>query len=373
MAKPDASKEIYSKVKGIVKTVEQKSVNYFNSRGEDIYTRFVRRMLMVLAFAAVVAVAVLCVILLVSSVAKPLTKVPSVKGLDVLDASMEIAASELGIEIDTKFDTATERYTVIDQFPKKGVTVRKGRTVKLLVSLGKDIYKAPSLVGLKREEAESLLKRLSIPYEMEEIQSDDYPLDTVQSQDVNPGAEVDRSQKLHVLVNSDVRKSEFKVQNYQKQPLDVVAKNLIAGSIKPVIDRVVTKNKDEDGVILSQSVSEGTIVPVNSDLHLQVGTYGEDDRERQMANWFIFTYVVANPGNPLSAPEDLGGEKSEASSQSAGPNIRVVMADELNQKAELFNKQSNWGENIVVVFKAFGKAKVTLIVNNSVVKEVAYE
>lgn len=357
-------KEMYQNFKIFILKAEDKARDYFSAKGSDIYTRFVRRMFFILIAAGLVAAAVSLIVLLIASIAKPLTKVPAVKSLNVVDASIEIQDKGLAVEIDSKFDNQIEKYTVIEQYPRPGITVRRGRTVTLLVSMGRDVYRTPNVVGLVREEAEKILNQMNVNYEMTVVQNSDYAVNTVISQDIPPNKEVERSVKMKILINSDVNRGEYRVGDFNRQGVDLVVKTLLANSIQPILEKVTTKNPDEDGIVLSQSTASGTVIPKNTQLTLQVGVYGEDDLERDKFNYFVFSYYLATLDTATNA--DTGQVNQEAA-------VRILLSDEKDQQQEIYNKNALFGEQIAVTFKAYGKAKVSLFINNNFVKETDYE
>lgn len=363
-------KEMYQNFKVFILKAENKARDYFSAKGSDIYTRFVRRMFFILIAAGLVAAAVSMVVLLIASIAKPLTKVPAVKALNVVDASIEIQDKGLAVEIDSKFDNVIEKYTVIEQYPRPGITVRKGRTVTLLVSMGRDVYTTPNVTGMNRDEAEKVLNQMNVNYEMTVVQNPDYPVNTVISQDIPPNKEVERSVKLKILVNSDVNRGEYRVGDFTRQGADLVVKTLLANSIQPILEKVTTKNPDEDGIILSQSTASGAVIPKNTQIKLQVGVYGEDDLEREKYNYFVFSYYLATLDTAVSNETTAEGDPGLATKEAA---VRILLSDEKDQQQEIYNKNALFGEQIAVTFKAYGKAKISLFINNNFVKETDYE
>ncbi len=361
--------QLFMKLRVFILRIEQHTRNYFSARGADIYTRFVRRMFFIFIIACFVAGITIFFVLFIASMAKPLTKVPSVKGLNVVEAALQIQEKGLAAEIDSKFDPDFDKFTVIEQYPRKGATVRLGRTVTLLVSMGRDVYITPSLIGLTRQEAEKKLSQLNINYEITIIQTSDFPVNTIISQDIPPNKQMDRSVKLKLLVNSDVSRGEIKIGDYTRQNVDTIVKTLYLGSIQPVLEKVATKNSDDDGLVLSQSIAAGNVVPKNSEIKLQIGVYGEDDQERDKYNYHIFTYILA-PEISLSSSNTVSTDSLQGQDQA---NVVITCDDEKNEQQEIYNKTVRYGEFIITTFKAYGRAKLNLIINNSFVKEVVYE
>ncbi len=369
MNEPKAASALFQKLKITIFKFEKKTRDYFSASGADIYTRFVRRMFFVFILACAAAAFVAFMVLIISSIAAPVVKVPSVAGLNVIEASIELQDKGLVVELDSKFDTNSQKYFVLEQFPSQGSAVRKGRTVTLLVSMGKDVYTAPALTGLKREEAEQLLTKLNISYEVTIIQSSDYQVDTVISQDIPPNQEEDRNVKMKIVVNSDVGEGQFRVADYSRQALELVARTLIVNSIQPVIEETPVQNADEDGLILSQSVQSNTIVPKNSEIRLKVGIFEDNDVKKQKARYRIFSYHLESISS-VSSNEAAVMDESLAKNQA---NIKIMLSDEVNDQQEVFNKMQNYGDYIILCFKAYGKAKLTLFIDNSFVKEFPYE
>ncbi len=360
---------LFQKLKVTIFKFENKTRDYFSAKGADIYTRFVRRMFFVFILACCTAAAVAVIVLFISSIAAPVVKVPSVKGLNVIEASISIQEKGLTVEIDSKFETNTQKYLVIDQFPSQGALVRKGRTVTLLVSMGKDVYAVPVLSGLKREDAEQLLAKLNISYDITIIQSSDYPVDTVISQDLPPGQEAGRDVKLKLLVNSDIAEGQFRVSDYSRQSLELVAKTLIANSIQPVIQEVSVQNPDEDGLIVSQSIISNSIVPKNSEIKLEVGVYEEDSAKRDKTKYRIFSYRLES----LSSVSTNAADVPDESLTNNQVNVKIVLSDEANEQKEIYNQTQKYGNTIILCFKSLGKSKLTLFIDNSFIKEIPYE
>ncbi len=362
--------KLFQSLKVTIFKFEKKTRDYFSAQGADIYTRFVRRMFFVFILACLTAAVVAFAVLFISSIAGPVVKVPSVTGMNVINAAIALQEKGLSVEIDSKFDTNTQKFMVIDQFPQQGLAVRKGRTVTLIVSMGKDVYTVPSLAGLKREDAEQLLTKLNISYDVTIIQSPDYPVDTVISQDISSNQEVDRNVKMKLLVNSDIAEGQFRIGDYSRQSLELVAKTLIANSIQPVIQEEPVQNPDEDGLIINQNIISNTIVPKNSEVRLQVGIYEEDPVKREKTRYRIFSFKLENMSTISS--NETGGSQDESLNKSQA-SIKIMLTDEANDQKEIYNQTQNYGNYIILCFKTVGKAKLGLFVDNNFIKEIPYE
>ncbi len=352
-------KDFFHNLKIWIIKFEKKSKDYFSAEGADIYTRLVRRIFLSFVLAGILAIFVIVIILLIARISYPITKVPDVREKDIVTAITEIQKKGLNVIIEPTFNTNYSKYTVISQFPFKGLTVRKGRSVTLVVSLGKDVYIVPNIVGLSKKEAEDLLTKENIPFTMTLVKDSNYPLDKVISQEPSPGLEVDRTYKMKLLVNSDVEEGKFKVERYINQPIELVLRTLLQNSIYPIIEKKIATSIDEDGKVLDQDIPAGAILPVNSEIRLLVGVYGESEQEMRLANYRYFYYNLSSIGGEnLSSPE---------------LDVKILISDERSTSREIYSRKFTDKAQILTVFKSYGSTKLVLIVNNSVIKEVTYE
>jgi serine/threonine-protein kinase len=332
--------------------------NFFNPKGADIYTRFVRRMLLFGILSIFAAALIVIIVLFISRIGAPTTKVPSVRGMNVVEAAMEISSKELAVEIDGKFSDEFGRFMVLEQHPKPGLTVRKGRTVRLLVSLGRDVYTVPDLRGMYRPDAERRLRELNIPFEVTVIQSDAFPTNTIISQDLTPNREVDRSVRMRIVANSDIGRDDYRVPDFTKRPVDYAVRTMYSQGVIPRLNKVITDVREEDGLVITQSARAGSIILKNTAIDINVGVYGEDELERQKYNYHVFRHFI--PARPDT-------EDSEAMA-----NVRITVFDELGEERDIVNKTEKYGSVITVTFKSFGRTRLFLIVDNNFVKEVEY-
>jgi len=334
---------------------EDSWVRYFSAQNVDIYRRIFRKMLFFSIISAGIAVVIILVVLSIYRISAPKTKVPAVKSMELFEAVRLLQERGLGIDIETKFEPSVPRYIVMDQFPKPGITVKQGRTVKILVSMGKDTYTVPALVGKTREEAENLLKQMNIPYEITVIQSDEYALNVVVSQDKKENLVVDRSEKLSLVVNSDIRSTEARVPSLLGKSIDTAAQDAIQAGLSVKLLPYLTDDETKEGMVMAQSIEKDTVVPKNTEISLEVGIYARVPSATRY-RYYLLTHTVRSMNE---------GEKGELS-------VLVVMVDENARPLQLFNGNVASGRVIVIPFKALGSATVQVFVNNTLVREETY-
>lgn len=335
---------------------ERKVKDYFSAKGADIYTRIVRRLFLSFVIAGVIAFLSIITVLSIAKISYPKTKVPDVKEKDLISGIIELQNKKLNVRIEPVFNTNYQRFTIIDQHPSKGLTVRQGRTVTLIVSLGKDIYTVPDVVGLSREEVERLLTEQNIPFTITVIKDKNYPLNKVISQQPSPGLKVERSVKMNILVNSSIEADKYRVENFVNQPVENAVLELLENGIQPVIEKQVAKSIEQDGIVLGQSIPPDTIIQTSGQIKLYTGVYGESEEEILKANYHYFIYKIEGLQE---------GEVKE---------VRVVVSDERDSSKEIYNGVvSSQKKTIFTVFKSYGPTKLYLIFDNAIIKEINYE
>ncbi len=87
------------------------------------------------------------------------TDVPEVSGLSLTEADAMAAAAGLSVTVaDERFDEAVPLDHVISSSPEAGGSVLEGGSIEVAVSLGKERYRVPDVVGLPLPEAEAKIR-----------------------------------------------------------------------------------------------------------------------------------------------------------------------------------------------------------------------
>ena len=131
-------------------------------------------------------------------------QVPELRGLTQSEAETRAGRSALVIEVvEERHDPATSRGQVLGQEPSAGSAVRRGRKVRVVLSLGGEVLRVPNLVG---SGARSVVVRL----EQEDFALGDeartwsraVPAGTVLAQVPAPGSPGVPGTRVHRLVSS---------------------------------------------------------------------------------------------------------------------------------------------------------------------------
>jgi serine/threonine-protein kinase len=87
-------------------------------------------------------------------------EVPDLKGLDMESASKLVAPLDLVLQqVDQRHDPAIPSGQVLQQMPPAGSSVRRGRKIKLVLSLGGQVLDVPNLVGAAARAVEIRLRQ----------------------------------------------------------------------------------------------------------------------------------------------------------------------------------------------------------------------
>lgn len=130
-------------------------------------------------------------------------EVPSVIGLKYDDAKRII--DSVGLEArkgDVRMDKEHPAGTVVIQNPAEGFRVKRGRRVYLTISGGELLVIVPDIKGRTLRDAKFALEREGLNLGAIEYQSSDqYPVNTIIEQHVNPGTRVKRNIYISVVAS----------------------------------------------------------------------------------------------------------------------------------------------------------------------------
>lgn len=130
-------------------------------------------------------------------------EVPDLKGLDLDAASERVKPMELRLQVvDQRNDPATPSGRVLEQMPRAGSSVRRGRKVKLVVSLGGEVLAVPDLIGQASRAVEIELRQQGfVPGDLARVKVARVRTGAVISQVPPPETPAVPSTRVHRLVS----------------------------------------------------------------------------------------------------------------------------------------------------------------------------
>ncbi len=133
--------------------------------------------------------------------------VPEVAGRDIVTAIEILSQQGLQVKVERREPhPSIPRDTVISQDPLPGGSLKKGRAVRIVVSLGPSDLQAPDLAGQHFRKAEMELRRLGFYVgSVSRVYSDETVRDTVIAQDPAPGSPLEKGGVINLLVSAGRR------------------------------------------------------------------------------------------------------------------------------------------------------------------------
>ncbi len=196
---------------------------------------------------------------------------------DVIGMTEEEAADELskyGLEYKLGTPVLSDEYDVgqvASTDPAVGRKVKKGYTVKLILSKGKenDPVKVPNIVGKSLSEAKSMLdgydlKSGNITYD----ETSDLPDGTVISQDPEAGDMVDPGTAVNLVISKG--KSQVTVPKLTDLSQEAAEETLNGYDLKLGGVESVYSDDVKEGLVISQSPEAGTKVEENSSVNITI-------------------------------------------------------------------------------------------------------
>lgn len=223
-------------------------------------------------FASLVAI-----LIFIFMIYPKLTRVPDVKIPDVSNKTVvkaEEILQEKGFEVAAKtqsvYDDKIAKGKVVKTNPEKGRSVKKGTTITLIVSKGKESYKIEDYTGKNVYEVKAKLetKDINVIVETKEVTADEnYKENLIISQSVEEGTKLKKGDSITLVVPAFVT-------TYP----DFVGEHWSVSNIESFcIKNNITLNKTEqetssypEGTVLSQSRVAGTKVVENTPLTITV-------------------------------------------------------------------------------------------------------
>jgi len=199
--------------------------------------------------------------------------VPIVRGLTVEDATDALRQAGFKADERREFSDTVKNGRVIESSPPEGSTARKGTTVTLVVSRGKEKAVVPDVVGQAREEAERALQDAGLQASVSEEESEDEP-GTVLRQDPAAGTQLAKGKTVALVVAK--APADVPVPGVLDAAEDDAVKTLQDAGFKVDTEDAPVDTPDEDGIVVDQDPSQDTPRPKGSTVTITVGSFEPD-------------------------------------------------------------------------------------------------
>ncbi|MGB9912389.1 MAG: PASTA domain-containing protein [Candidatus Kapaibacteriota bacterium] len=196
---------------------------------------------------------------------------PNLIGMKLTDAEKTITSLEL--KIARVSELYSEQYppgTVINQSPRPGQTIKKGRDVFLTVSQGGEEVEVPNLIGQNIRNSRILLKNAGLDVgAITYVNDERYGVDTIVAQSPQPGIKVKYGKTVDLVVSRgsvDLVKVPFlEGLNFENAIKILNESELQVGNIIYVENQTYLPN-----TVLSQGIKAGELVKRGTTIDLTI-------------------------------------------------------------------------------------------------------
>ena len=194
-------------------------------------------------------------------------RVPDLRGQDIVTTIETLTQLGLQLKVERREPHATfSKDMVISQTPEPGSGTKKGRQVRVVISLGPSELQAPKLTGEHVRKAEVMIRQAGFfPGSFARVSSDSVERDVVIAQSPEPGMPLDKGGKISILVSTGKEPGVFAMPRVVGKKAEQAARTIEAMGVQYRLSYKTIENKppSSERVVLGQKPQAG--YPVTSD------------------------------------------------------------------------------------------------------------
>ena len=188
------------------------------------------------------------------------TNVPDVVGKEEAEAEQMLADANLKVAKDSQYSDDVEEGYVISCDPGEGQEVDEESTVTIVVSLGSEPAKVPSLEGRSASDAESALSNAGLTGSAREEYSDSVEAGMVISQDIEAGREVSKGTSVGYVVSKGPQTKMVSVPSLSGRTESDARQRLSEAGLNAGEVTYEYSSSVSAGYVISQTASAGSQV-----------------------------------------------------------------------------------------------------------------
>ena len=214
----------------------------------------------------------------------PLVQVPNVVGMSLSEAEDTLRKERLSsLVIAEKHDDEAPVGFILSQEPEAGETVKEGREIKLVMSMGPEMVAVPDLVGKTFRQADLTLKGDGLDFGSLVYQhSDDFEEGEIISQSPRAGNKVSKGTLVDLVVSKG------------PEPRETVMPNLVGLRYESALEELRSRKMEASGVteepstvypagyVISQTPSAGSPVMEGTVVSLKVSSGGATQNSKDV-------------------------------------------------------------------------------------------
>jgi serine/threonine-protein kinase len=194
-------------------------------------------------------------------------RVPDLTGQEIVTALDTANQLGLQLKVDRREPNATiAKDSVISQTPAPGSGIKKGRQVKVVVSLGPSELQAPKLVSEHFRKAEVLVRQAGFfPGNLSRVSSETVERDMVIAQSPEPGTPLEKGGRISMLVSSGKEQPVYAMPRLIGKKAEAAVRTVEGMGLQHrlVYKAVENRPSTSDRVVLGQKPQAGN--PVTAD------------------------------------------------------------------------------------------------------------
>ncbi|MGI6550341.1 MAG: Stk1 family PASTA domain-containing Ser/Thr kinase [Syntrophomonadales bacterium] len=201
-------------------------------------------------------------------------QVPDVKGESYSDAAKILSEKGLKLNVVNKIHSDVEKDHVISQRPEADETVKKGREIEVVLSLGREMVKVPNVVGDTLEDATFKLKNEGLDVgDVTKVNDADTPEGIIVNQSPKRGESVPLGERVDVTISSGAGEvTQLNMPKLIGMSLADARDKLQADGLE--LYRIDQKASDQyySGTVIDQSIPAGDRVKKGEQVSVVVST-----------------------------------------------------------------------------------------------------
>jgi serine/threonine protein kinase len=237
----------------------------------------------------------------------PEVSTPDLQGKSLAEAEEELESLGLSYRIAREeYNETVPKDHIISQEPPAERSVKRGREIDLVLSLGPDLVEVPYLIGSTQLEARLMLSELGLNMKVDREYSDEIAPDYVIRQDPGKGFQLARGEGVHVVVSDGKR--PFSLRDFRNWELEDVREWLNLYEL--VLRNIDEEYSDEipEGRVISQFPASGEMVQAGDNVDLVISKGIDPD------SYKTYTFEIdplVSPGQVIKVyVEDVEGTKT---------------------------------------------------------------
>ncbi|MEN3013047.1 MAG: PASTA domain-containing protein [Endomicrobiia bacterium] len=280
-------------------------------------------------------------------------KVPDITGKPLLEALDIVSNVGLGLKkIGEVYNPDYPAATVVVQQPRAGMSVRKGRFVNVILSLGGEKVFVPNIIGEERRKAEVLLKQYGLFLGTTTFKySLKYEKNIVMNQNPLPESIVEKNSSVDIEVSLGLPPPGIVlIPDFTSKTVENVYDWTVRHNIEVKIEEKIVE-EGEEGIVLSQNPPPDTQIIINEPLVLEITVSKTQKKSLKETHKEIYNFEYELPF--------------------IGESLKVVKIVQISDEGEhvLYNKPTSSKQKISLYVPPRRNSKLRIFVDGVLIDE----